>query len=295
MSTPAPAPGSPAAPGAAGGPAQSAAQAEVAATRPQFGERLTPEKALIRGVISETMFAQQAVKLLSSNDFTLDAETLITLKYSDCILVLFYGNNKESRDLVEIWAAAAEQTVGPVFAACNLSVERQVASAFTKLQTRDNPLHHFALKGLPFILVYNSGWPKAFYNGERAVSAIIDFALTLACQPGYREDISLFASLRPDANLAMSGISEYDMGKKQSLEFKGDKPIRDYDDKLGVVVPGSQEATIKTVERRTEEKAAGAAGVTPGGADTTAGALGSGEQVAGAGEPSTPAIPTPSV
>lgn len=73
-------------------------------------------------VIRNTLFAQESVKSLRESDFTLDNKQLIGLKYDDCILVLFYAENTESQQLVKVWSVAAQQVVGPVFAAVNLLV-----------------------------------------------------------------------------------------------------------------------------------------------------------------------------
>ena len=228
---------------AAAPPAQSPG-AETRATATTESQ-LTPQQAVARGIITQTLFAQESVKVLTSYDFTLDSETLITLKYKECILVLFYGNNKESDDLAKVWAVAAEQVAGPVFAACNLMVERRVATAFTHLQTTNSGLHWAAMKGLPFILVYQNGWPVAFYNGERSVGALIDYALTLACNAGYHEPINLYAGMQPNQNVEIKGIADYRTPRTNSLQYVTNQPIRNYDRNAGVVVVGSPAAAAQ--------------------------------------------------
>src|SRR5579872_1467632 len=155
-------------------------------------------------VIQQTTFAQNAVKQLHESDFTIENKELIGLRYDDCTLVLFYGENTESLQLVQIWATVAQQVAGPVFAACNLLVERGVASALTRLKADgSNPLHWASFRGFPFILVYRGGWPVAFYNGPRETQALIDYALTLACQASYYEPIQEAGGMQAEGSLSM--------------------------------------------------------------------------------------------
>lgn len=181
------------------------------------------------------MFAQDAVRTLHQDDFNLSSETKINIKLKECMLVLFYSNNPESINLANIWLTAAKNTVGPVFAAVNLMVERKVAEAFTSLNMQNGSLHWAALKTVPFILVYQNGWPIAFYNGERAVQSIIDYALTLACKAEYHEPLNIFAgtTVPNDQNLLMKGVTQYGIPanpfRKDSLAFSANENLRGYD------------------------------------------------------------------
>jgi len=181
------------------------------------------------------MFAQDAVRQLHQDDFNLDSETKINIKLRECMLVLFYSNNSESINLANIWLVAAKNTVGPVFAAVNLMAERKVAEAFISLNMQNGSLHWAALKTVPFILVYQNGWPVAFYNGERAVQAIIDYALTLACKAEYHEPINIFGgqTVSSQDNLLMKGVTQYGIPanpfRKDSLAFSANENLRGYD------------------------------------------------------------------
>ncbi len=139
----------------------------------------TPETDLI----SEELFGQNAVKKITKEDFNLDTETPITLKWDNCILILFYSDNDVSRGLTSIWNEAAMSVVGPIFAASNLIEEEKVGRAFADIKKKNTPYQKFGLKTIPFILTYQLGEPIGFYNGELSVSAIIDYALTMACNP----------------------------------------------------------------------------------------------------------------
>lgn len=182
-----------------------------------------------------TMFAQDAVRQLHQDDFDLGSETKINIKLRECMLVLFYSNNVESTNLANIWLVAAKNTVGPVFAAVNLMVERKVAEAFTSLNMQNGSLHWAALKTVPFILVYQNSWPIGFYNGERSVQAIIDYALTLACHAEYHEPINIFGgqTVSSQDNLLMKGVTQYGIPanpfRKDSLAFSANENLRGYD------------------------------------------------------------------
>lgn len=198
------------------------------------------EKGLMNlNTVKETLFIQAAVKRMGASDFVLNSKELVTLKWDDCILILFYTENTESIKLMSIWAEAAKQIAGPIFAGVNLLYERQVAEAFTRLNMEDTPLRWAALRQSPFILVYRNGWPVAFYNGDRSVQSIIDYALTLACDHSYYEINQIPASMQAEDNFEIGGWTQYTPKRKTSLEYRADKPIRGYNNDIGIVVQGS--------------------------------------------------------
>lgn len=186
--------------------------------------------------VQRTLFSQDSVKQLRETDFVnLESETKININYKECMLVLFYGDNLESSNLVSIWATAAKNTVGPVFAAVNLMAEPRIAAAFTSLNMQNGALHWAALKTIPFILVYQNGWPIAFYNGERSVQSIIDYSLTLACKAEYHEPFNLFGGMviSNNQNLTMKGDTQYGIPanplRRDSLAFSANENVRGYD------------------------------------------------------------------
>lgn len=219
-----------------------------------------------RPIVQETLFAQESVKMLSDGDFAFsydqESETKINIRYKECMLVLFYGNNAESRNLVEIWALAASQVAGPVYAACNLMVSKKVSEAFTSLNLTSGSLHWAALRTVPFIMVYQNGWPVAFYNGDKSVQAIIDYSLTLACRAEYHEPFNNFGGMEVDNNQSMKGVEEYgdtsNPFRKISSEYKSGQPIRAYDKQDKLVVVGSPAEKAEAAE---ETRAAAAAGI----------------------------------
>lgn len=220
------------------------------------------------GVVYHLSFASETVKRLTADDFDLTSRELIALKYDDCILVLFYAQNTESSQLVNIWSVAAQQVAGPIFAGVNMIAERKVSEAFTRLKSDgSNPLHWAGLRQFPFILVYRKRWPVAVYNGPREVQAIIDYALTLACQAGYYEITQLGGSMQAEARLEMGPYDVYSnipgappRVRTESIEFSATEPIRGFNSKLPVVITGSTGAQAALGVVRKEEQAQQVAG-----------------------------------
>jgi len=184
-------------------------------------------------VVHRLTFSSETVKRLTGEDFDLSSKELITLKYDDCILVLFHIENTESYQLANIWASAAQQIAGPVFAAINMLNERRVAESFTRLKSDgSHPLHWASIKQYPFIMVYRKRWPVAVYNGPREVQSLIDYALTLACEAGYYETLQVGGSMQAEKRIEMGGYKPYSAAtntiRKQSLEYKPDDTIRGF-------------------------------------------------------------------
>lgn len=201
--------------------------------------------------VSEGLFAQNAVKQLTQDDFELESDAAIKLRYKSCILVLFYNNNIESKNLLQIWNTAGQQVVGPIFASINLMENKTLAQAFTNLNMQNSALHWAALKTMPFMLTYQNRWPIGFYNGEKSVQALIDYSLVLACKAEYHEPINLFGGMVASDNLLMQSPTQYGSEtnpfKKVSLEFTGKENIREYD-------PADKPVLVGTVEEKEEEK-----------------------------------------
>lgn len=213
-------------------------------------------------VIQRLTFSSETIKKLTADDFDINTKELITLKYDDCILVLFYVENTESYQLANIWALVAQQIAGPIFAAINMLSERKVAEAFTRLKTDgSNPLHWASLRQYPFIVVYRRKWPVAIYNGPRSVQAIIDYALTLACEAGYYEILQTGGSMQSESRLEMGPDNVYTnipgsppIIRKESLQYNSEQPIRGFNPNIPLVVTGSNNAKTETNVIRNEEK-----------------------------------------
>jgi hypothetical protein len=190
------------------------------------------------------------VKILESSDFDTDQENLITVKYNDCMLILFYIQNDESLKLAQIFAEAANSLPAPIFAACNLNNSTKVASAFAKLASDGNHiLHNYGLKQYPFIITYRNKNPVGFYNSGRSVQSISDFAVSSACSVEYREDIQYGMGVAVDKNSQMSAYEIQQTKYLKSTDYKGDEGIRKYSNKIPIVVSGTKEA-----EKATEQE-----------------------------------------
>ncbi len=216
-------------------------------------------------VLSSTVFAQESVRRLRESDFTLDAKELVCLKYDDCILVLFYSENRESKNVALLWAQAAAQVGGPVFAACNLLMEKRVGEAFMRLSMDPNhPLHWAGMRQVPTIIVYRKGWPKAFYNGDRTVETFSDYALTLACQGDYEEHQQLFSGTQSENRYEMTA-PQPSPPRTVSTEFKGNAGVRGYDARFTPVIRGSAEETAEINAARAQRPQTGPAPAKTGG------------------------------
>lgn len=224
-------------------------------------------------VIHRLTFSSETVKRLSSDDFDLGSKELVALKYDDCILVLFHVENTESYQLADIWALAAQQVAGPVFAAINMLNERKVAEAFTRLKSDgSHPLHWAALRQYPLIMVYRKRWPVAVYNGPREVQAIIDYALTLACEAGYYEILQTGGSMQGEARVEMGPYDVYTnipgqqaKVRRESLQYNAEEPIRGFNPNIPIVVTGSvgsQRAANAIRGEETTSQQAANAGIT---------------------------------
>ena len=196
------------------------------------------------------MFTSDSVEQLTKEDFLLEeAEELnmatacpVCLQKKECIAVLFYGQNRESLDLMLIWEYVAQQVVGVSMGACNLALEKEVAKAFSELPEKIPPMSWARLQGIPFILVYSKGWPKAFYNGDRGVQPLADYLMQLACKEEYEEREQLSRGVSTDNKVMMVGRTE-PKEKTSSRDFQTEEPSRYYPSAAEVVPTGSQAAT----------------------------------------------------
>jgi len=210
---------------------------------------------------SAGLFAQNSVKQLTQDDFEMESDAPIRLRYKSCMIILFHNDNIESKNLAEIWNKAAQQVVGPVFASIDLNRNKSLAQAFTNLNMENSSLHWAALKTMPFILVYQNRWPIGFYNGERTVQDLIDYSLVLACKAEYHEPVNLYGGMVSSDNLMMKGVTQYGAEqnpfKKTSLDFTGKENIRKYDPKDQPVLAGTAREKVETYEVEKQELAEG--------------------------------------
>jgi len=207
-----------------------------------------------------TTFATDSVVRLSTNAFSIKEKALIALEYNECFLVLFYTENAESKNLAKIWSVVAQQTPGPIFAGCNVLLEKKVAEAFAKV--RAHPSHAFkpyALHGWPVIIVYREGFPTAVYNGPYEVQSISDWALTLACSAGYFEPVQDYGGIQAYNLLETEKPTPYvnvpgkpPTKKVVSSEYSR-KGIRGTNPNIPLVLEGSDEDKKATIASRQQE------------------------------------------
>lgn len=203
----------------------------------------------VKNIVSQTgkttelnrpvIFAQGSVKQLRESDFTINSKELICLNFNDCTICLFYGDNKESTNLIKVWASSSSQIAGITFAALHLGMETKVSASFNKLNTDINhPFYWARLQQMPFIITYRQGWPVAFYNGERSSQSLVDYSLTLACRAEYREEEQKFFSTTIDDNVETGNAKEIITEKRgnitlpprtSSTDYKTNTPLRGYD------------------------------------------------------------------
>lgn len=203
-------------------------------------------------VYRRELFPQNPIQIISSADFADDSVVKIGLKYHECIIILFHSHNQESQQLADIWYRVAQIAAGPVFAACDLVAQKQVAKNFMNLISSDSPMRIYGLKQIPFILTYRNGMPQAYYNGDRSVQALVDWSITLACNKNYTEVVQLGASVSvaPEDNIEMTGWAEYKDHRTGSTQYITGSPIRGFNTTEPLVVAGSPAARQASVSQQ---------------------------------------------
>lgn len=137
---------------------------------------------------STSIRATILAKQITSDDFNLDSNEKISLKIKDCIIILFYIDNKESSDLLQIWLDVSSKNSGAVMGECNLNVNSKIQKAFLDIKGDCNhPFNWASIASYPFILTFRGGWPQAFYNGNRDSTNISNYILLEACTSCYTE------------------------------------------------------------------------------------------------------------
>lgn len=179
------------------------------------------------GIVHYSFYSDSSVKQLTSVDFTLGSKEIkIGIVWRNCMVILFYGENRESKTLMEIFLKTARQVIGINFGACNLQAESEVAKAFVEAGANSGPYHWARLKGYPFIMAYREGYPQAFYNGDLDVGPLADWSLTLACDASYFERVQLAAGVQTDIKAGMPSPAPYNPKLYESTQYRSTSPIR---------------------------------------------------------------------
>lgn len=200
--------------------------------------------------IVQRLYPSGNVTVLTDANFELSGEFKISLStISECCLILFYIENDESKQLLELWSKISKSVPEPKFASVNLIYEKGIASAINFLQvTQNHPLHSFGLRQYPFIFVYRERYPVACYNGTRSYNNILDYALSLACKGDYHEPYQLGVSAQLADNSKLPGYAIYSnidpnvQIRKTSVEYTSDSYLRGFGAPQGVPNPPTQGA-----------------------------------------------------
>lgn len=170
---------------------------------------------------------------ITSNDFLLSNRELITLKSLDCIIILFHTDNKESKDLFNIFQDCASKSSGIKFGECNVIINGEIGKSFIALKGMcDHPFNWVSVNQYPFILTYREGWPQAFYNGLRTSNDIINYSLQLACKACYTEKEQKYRGIEVDINKEISSSNPKLPELTKSTEFVNNN-YRGYNTSLG--------------------------------------------------------------
>jgi hypothetical protein len=140
-------------------------------------------------------------------------------------------------------------------------VAKGTAKALATIKSSGNhPLHWAGIRGYPFILTYRGGYPAAFYNGDRSVSAILDWCMTLACEANYYERYNLAGGVQAEAAFQMSPVARYpgrgneNPVRTESSQYSTSSPIRGYNSQMGITYQGTDAAAQETAELRDEDQ-----------------------------------------
>ena len=197
-----------------------------------------PKEPPTPGVVRFTYFSQNNVIMLTAADFSLNAKEKVAIKYEDCMITLFYGEDAESIALMKIFSLVGQEVRGPVFGAVNMLAEPSIARAFAQIsQDGSSVFPWLKLQGYPFIVVYRKGIPCAFYNGDLDINSLKDFAIAQACNADYYEYKQHAKGLYPTKNDLHIGKVKAGVNRKDSTEFVRGNPLR--------IIEGANESPVE--------------------------------------------------
>lgn len=127
------------------------------------------------------------IRILKETDFALESKEKVVLQYDDVILVFFDDRSGLADAMRPVFIQAGELAAGPNYAICDVTIQDRVASVFTDIKAAPNNPFNWCGQPFPFILVYRSGWPQAFYNGDLDPELLRRYSMELAGQPTYQE------------------------------------------------------------------------------------------------------------
>jgi hypothetical protein len=144
------------------------------------------------------LFGFNNLQDLQSEDFALASTDGLVLYAYGCSVVLFYGDDEFSKGLQVIWLDLASRFADVNFFGVNMMERRAIAKRIGEIRNSPNhPLNWAATARTPYILVFREAddpqlsYPQAFYNGPLDVNSLSEWIVTLACQPGYTDRVSI--------------------------------------------------------------------------------------------------------
>lgn len=146
----------------------------------------------------QNLFIYNNLSELNTEDFALQSTDGLVLYAGGCSIVLFYGQDPISKALQGAWLDLAGQYADINFFGVNMAERRDIAKRMG--QIRNSPNHPFnwaVMARTPYIMAFREAddpglsYPQAFYNGDLDIAQISSWIVTLACQPGYTDRISV--------------------------------------------------------------------------------------------------------
>lgn len=130
---------------------------------------------------SYTLPVSNSIKRLRESDFALETRDKICLYDDACNIVYFYTESPDSKRILSVFRTVAESVAGPIFSACNVMLEKNIAAAFMEISNiKDHPFNWATTRPYPFIVVYRHGYPVNFYDGPGDVNIMINFCMNVA-------------------------------------------------------------------------------------------------------------------
>lgn len=115
---------------------------------------------------SYTLPISNYIRNLKESDFALDTKDRVCIYEDNCIVVLLYTESEESKEMLSIFKQVAESSIGVIFGACNVQLERSVGETFYNISRMiDHPFAWTGTRKFPSIIVFRRGYPIWFYEG----------------------------------------------------------------------------------------------------------------------------------
>ena len=164
---------------------------------------------------SYTLPISNYIRNLRESDFALDTKDKVCIYEENCIVILFYTESEQSKELLSIFKQVAEGSIGVIFGACNVQLEKSVGETFTNISRMiDHPFSWTGTRKFPNIIVYRRGYPIWFYEGPPDKQILNTFVNKFANNPQFNiYNINLLQRLKDEMLIAYQ--------KKNPVVFEG--------------------------------------------------------------------------